>query len=155
MIANSITQLSTTTLHEHCFAVLLKPEVFALLVRYTRFLSPFICNTGVAIDRPRRACTSRKLSLQDLVDDDSSRSDSDASVSSTSVDDSTPTNTSGSKTSSDHSADESVTWPDLAKTEFVSCEGLHAYLDLYQKETFQASSSNALYEKRGGEEQAD
>ncbi|KAG3233765.1 hypothetical protein PI124_g21165 [Phytophthora idaei] len=31
----------------------------------------------------------------------------------------------------------SVTCPDLAKTEFVSWEALHSYLDLYQKETFQ------------------
>ncbi|KAG2863311.1 hypothetical protein PC113_g5553 [Phytophthora cactorum] len=33
--------------------------------------------------------------------------------------------------------DYSVTCPELAKTEFESWESFHAYLDLYQKETFQ------------------
>ncbi|KAG6966190.1 hypothetical protein JG688_00006870, partial [Phytophthora aleatoria] len=80
------------------------------------------------MEHPRRACTSRKRPSHDVTDGGSGRSDSDASwevdsvdasVSSASVDDSCPSETSGSK------------------TKFVSWEALHSYLDLYQKETFQ------------------
>ncbi|ETK79313.1 hypothetical protein L915_14823, partial [Phytophthora nicotianae] len=107
------------------------------------------------MDHPRRACTSRKGPLQDLADDDFSRSDSDASwgvnsadasVSSASVDDSSPSDTSESRTSSDHSAGGgySVTCPDLSKTEFESWDDFHGYLDLYQKEAFQVNNAHII-----------
>ncbi|KAF1779401.1 hypothetical protein GQ600_24780 [Phytophthora cactorum] len=101
------------------------------------------------MERPRRACTSRKRPSHDVTDDGNGRSDcdaswevdpADASGSSASVNDSSPSDTSGSRTSGDRSAggDYSVTCPELAKTEFESWESFHAYLDLYRKETFQA-----------------
>ncbi|KAG2942001.1 hypothetical protein PC117_g9995 [Phytophthora cactorum] len=65
------------------------------------------------MERPRRACTSRKRPSHDVTDDGSGRSDcdasrevdpADASGSSASVNDSSPSDTSGSRTSGDRSA---------------------------------------------------